>query len=763
MLVAGIVAAAAICAVAATAAAAPRSEPIPEPVPSLTPDATEELWTRLVEDPRPQLSNSAECRPLRAVFYAATDWLRLATRLAANPSPCAEYSISVPPLSADKTQLRTGQATQIRALGPAFHALAEINVTGWTSWVASNGGSWYEAGVEARRRMAAAGFDVAAGDTWVVNEFSSAVRQGTGSARTNMRALLQGLHDGDGGPPTRGAVFVIGISQPTSDLSLYQARLQDWYEDAPFWSDVSRYVSDWSQELYGDVRNYAAPGANRDARRDALNEYLQHEPVLAAGAPAAGEAARAFLGAAYNPLANAAWRYDAAFGWTDVPVELMQDYVSAQTYAMRSAGNGRFGFAWSPRNPGDLTVTEFNAQTTALLVRLAAAITDSADVPESACIPTGCAGELPGAALTTTWRTFATWKPSVLAITSAPQTLARGVASAPITIELRTHAGGAYTAGLPVPVQLSSSSPTAGFSTAPGGPWTATLTTPIASGASTTSAYFRDLESGTPAIVAATPGKIAASQTVTVTAPDTTPPETTLDSAPTGTVDVTSASLSFSANEPVAGFECSLDGAAFAGCSSPILYTGLGEGLHNFAVRAVDAAGNVDATPAQTSWTVRVTAPGGGGGGGGLPPVATPVAPITPVTPVIPTPAPPAPRAVPDPPPTLRVVGRTTSGLMRNGRVRQIALRFWVSERAQLLVRVTPLGSTRPLSLLPGTTLGGRRSPVPRATMTATVTGGTYSFQARIARPAKSRVYLVRLTAVDRAGGTRTLVIRVRT
>jgi hypothetical protein len=47
--------------------------------------------------------------------------------------------------------------------------------------------------------------------------------------------------------------------------------------------------------------------------------------------------------------------------------------------------------------------------------------------------------------------------------------------------------------------------------------------------------------------------------------------------------------------------------------------------------------------------------------------------------------------------------------------------------------------------------------------MTATVAGGTYLFRGRIARPAKGRVYLVRVTAVDRAGGTRTVVARVRT
>ena len=111
------------------------------------------------------------------------------------------YDISVPPLAADKTQMRSGSAPTIRALGPGFHALAEVNFTAWGNWVASTGNSWYQAGVEARRRMAAAGFDVAAGDSWAVNELSSAVRVGTGASRQNMRDLVHGLYDGDGGPP----------------------------------------------------------------------------------------------------------------------------------------------------------------------------------------------------------------------------------------------------------------------------------------------------------------------------------------------------------------------------------------------------------------------------------------------------------------------------------------------------------------------------------------------------------------------------------
>jgi hypothetical protein len=43
---------------------------------------------------RPAGAAAADCVPLRVVFYAANDWLRLAQRLAANSSPCVEYFIS---------------------------------------------------------------------------------------------------------------------------------------------------------------------------------------------------------------------------------------------------------------------------------------------------------------------------------------------------------------------------------------------------------------------------------------------------------------------------------------------------------------------------------------------------------------------------------------------------------------------------------------------------------------------------------------------
>jgi hypothetical protein len=101
----------------------------------------------------------------------------------------------------------------------------------------------------------------------------------------------------------------------------------------------------------------------------------------------------------------------------------------------------------------------------------------------------------------------------------------------------------------------------------------------------------------------------------------------------------------------------------------------------------------------------------------------------------------------------------------RTRRVAQLALRFWVSEPVRLQARLTPLLSTRPLPLLPGTTLAGRRSAKTAALATATVSrAGTLLLRARVgaARLVRGRLYLVRLTAVDTAGGRRTLVLRVR-
>ncbi len=90
---------------------------------------------------------------------------------------------------------------------------------------------------------------------------------------------------------------------------------------------------------------------------------------------------------------------------------------------------------------------------------------------------------------------------------------------------------------------------------------------------------------------------------------DATAPETTIDAGPAGTTASTEATFAFTSNEADVSFACALDGAAYAACSSPTQYPALGDGEHTFAVRATDAAGNVDPTPATRTWTVDATAP----------------------------------------------------------------------------------------------------------------------------------------------------------
>lgn len=95
----------------------------------------------------------------------------------------------------------------------------------------------------------------------------------------------------------------------------------------------------------------------------------------------------------------------------------------------------------------------------------------------------------------------------------------------------------------------------------------------------------------------------------TVPRPDTTAPNTTITSGPSGFVRNTSATFGFSSSEAGSTFQCSLDGAAFAGCSSPKSYSGLANKRHTFKVRATDQAGNIDPTPATRTWTVDTKKP----------------------------------------------------------------------------------------------------------------------------------------------------------
>jgi hypothetical protein len=517
--------------VAAGASAQVRAEPAP--VASLEPAATAKLWRQLVATRSTRARATADCRPLRGIFYAATDYLRLATKLAASASPCAEYYISVPSIVGNRTRMRPDAAWRIRALGPNFHAMAEIHFSAWVDWVAETGSSWYAAGVTARQRMADAGYDVSKGDTWVVNEANSAVRRGTGNARSNLTELLRGLYEGDGSQPTRGAVLVIGVGQQTPDVSLYQTTLQSWFEDSSFWTEVSTYVSDWSQEVFGDVRNWAVPGVSNAVRRDYLNDYLQYLLVLGTAGPDTIETARSYLQAAFSPLANAAWEREAGYGWTMVDAEQMASYVSAEVYALRSFTDARghtqdhWGFAWAPMNETGVTASEFAARTGRILDRLGSAVLDSdetidpADPGSGACGPLAlnlwCVGDLEGASLNEAWRWFRVWTPPVLTFATPAQTVSAGATSTPMRVALSTWTGLDVTRRAPLAVTLGTSSPDGMFSTSPTGPWSASLELVIPADESTVvDFYYRDTRAGEALLTASAEGMTNGAQTVTV-------------------------------------------------------------------------------------------------------------------------------------------------------------------------------------------------------------------------------------------------------
>jgi hypothetical protein len=115
---------------------------------------------------------------------------------------------------------------------------------------------------------------------------------------------------------------------------------------------------------------------------------------------------------------------------------------------------------------------------------------------------------------------------------------------------------------------------------------------------------------------------------------DTTPPETTIDSGPSGTITSTTATFDFSSTEENSLFECKLEPVetAFSSCVSPKSYSSLANGSYTFSVRAIDAAGNTDTSPATRSFTVSTTQ-----GGDTTPPTLVSTVPTAGATEVAPT------------------------------------------------------------------------------------------------------------------------------
>ena len=64
------------------------------------------------------------------------------------------------------------------------------------------------------------------------------------------------------------------------------------------------------------------------------------------------------------------------------------------------------------------------------------------------------------------------------------------------------------------------------------------------------------------------------------------------------------ATVSFTSDQTAPRFTCSLDGAAYKSCSSPLTYHGLAVGSHTVRVLATNFAGDTSASPASTTFAI---------------------------------------------------------------------------------------------------------------------------------------------------------------
>jgi hypothetical protein len=134
----------------------------------------------------------------------------------------------------------------------------------------------------------------------------------------------------------------------------------------------------------------------------------------------------------------------------------------------------------------------------------------------------------------------------------------------------------------------------------------------LSGAAAKTSSITADSDGNYRCRVTATNAAGGTSQTSSGHTIDGTPPETTIDSGPSGKTTDNDPTFTFS-SEGGATFQCRLDGpgavtGAFASCTSPKHYTDLADGDYTFRVRASDEASNTG-TPATRSFTVDTTPP----------------------------------------------------------------------------------------------------------------------------------------------------------
>ncbi|MCW2953976.1 MAG: Ig-like domain repeat protein [Conexibacter sp.] len=107
-------------------------------------------------------------------------------------------------------------------------------------------------------------------------------------------------------------------------------------------------------------------------------------------------------------------------------------------------------------------------------------------------------------------------------------------------------------------------------------------------------------------------GNLSAAASSSWTVDTIAPPRPRITQNPSDPSSSSAATFAFTDRESGVGFQCRLDGGAWtASCTSPVGYSGLGVGKHEFDVRAIDAAGN-RSEAAEFEWKVKQQQGGAG-------------------------------------------------------------------------------------------------------------------------------------------------------
>jgi hypothetical protein len=368
----------------------------------------------------PAASADVTCAQRTNVYFYTNDSQDLSRQLAANAASCTDYWVSITPYTAGPNLGKPKGSPALPVVhqqGPQFHGLAEIRMKAWCLYAETH--TWYATGQMLHDWMLVEGYDPTR-DTWAVNEVgwpsddpcNTGVFDDAAGARLAFQDFVRGLYDGYAGEtPMAGVVFAASPIQMTPDLTSYEEGLAQWYADSSFWQDMNRYIAVWAQETYADARSWGVDGSTIADRAAALNAYFLHAQKMAANGGEATAAVRDFFAHAYTPLGNGSYRWGIptppgpASGYTDIGYpSLIFNFISAETYALRSSMGNRFGFAVTSNNPGGASIRR------GVEAHIGAAIRDSQDEPLGACTAAGetCDGAVIGGVFPETWPNFAT-------------------------------------------------------------------------------------------------------------------------------------------------------------------------------------------------------------------------------------------------------------------------------------------------------------------------------------------------------------------